>query len=142
MNKTIAILGSTGSIGRQTLDVVEKLGLKVEALTAHSDVKRMEEQARKFRPRMAVMVNEAAAQDAEAAFAALQDGGLPPEAHTLWIAPLSFKQRVLELLDREIAKGPKGRVAIKVNGMNNIDLMEKLIECSQAGVLVELFIGT
>ena len=63
MNKTIAILGSTGSIGRQTLDVVEKLDLKVEALTAHSDVKRMEEQARKFHPRMAVMVNEAAAQD-------------------------------------------------------------------------------
>ena len=87
-----------------------------------------------------ITANEAAAQDAEAAFAALKDGELPPEAHTLWIAPLSFKQRVLELLDREIAKGPNGRVAIKVNGMNNIDVMEKLIECSQAGVQVELFI--
>ncbi|MBR3570059.1 MAG: 1-deoxy-D-xylulose-5-phosphate reductoisomerase [Oscillibacter sp.] len=63
MNKTISILGSTGSIGRQTLDVVEKLGLKAEALTANSDVKRMEEQARKFRPRMAAMADEAAAED-------------------------------------------------------------------------------
>ena len=63
MNKVISILGSTGSIGRQTLDVVEKLGLKVEALTANSDVKRIEEQARKFRPRMVAMANEAAAQD-------------------------------------------------------------------------------
>lgn len=63
MNKTISILGSTGSIGRQTLDVVEKLGLKAEALTAYSDVKRMEEQARKFKPRMVAMADETAAED-------------------------------------------------------------------------------
>ncbi len=78
--------------------------------------------------------------DAEAAFAALLAGELPPEAHTLWIAPLSFKSRVLEYLDREIAKGRDGRVAIKVNSMNNEEIMEKLIECSRAGVKVELFI--
>ena len=68
------------------------------------------------------------------------EGELPPEAQCLWIAPLSFKSRVLELLDREIEKGEQGRVAIKVNSLNNLDLMEKLIECSQAGVKVELFI--
>ncbi|MBQ9492826.1 MAG: 1-deoxy-D-xylulose-5-phosphate reductoisomerase [Oscillibacter sp.] len=63
MNKTLSILGSTGSIGRQTLEVAEALGLKVEALTANSDVKRMEEQARKFRPRMVAMADETAAED-------------------------------------------------------------------------------
>ena len=62
------------------------------------------------------------------------------DAHTLWVAPLSFKSRVLEYLDREIAKGARGRVAIKCNAMNNPEIMEKLIECSQAGVQVELFI--
>ena len=82
----------------------------------------------------------AAGEDAEAAFAALSAGELPPEAHTLWVAPLSFKSRVLEFLDREIAKGPDGRVAIKCNAMNNPEVMEKLIACSQAGVQVELFI--
>ena len=87
-----------------------------------------------------ITADEAVAQDAEMAFNALQDGEIPPEAHTLWIAPLSFKQRVLELLDREISKGEEGLVSIKVNSMNNIDVMEKLIECSQAGVHVELFI--
>ena len=35
MSKTISILGATGSIGRQTLDVAEQLGLRVAALTAH-----------------------------------------------------------------------------------------------------------
>ena len=63
MNKTLSVLGSTGSIGRQTLDVAEALGLKVEALTANSDVKRMEEQARKFNPRMVAMADETAAED-------------------------------------------------------------------------------
>ncbi len=63
MKKTISILGSTGSIGRQTLEVAEDLGLRVAALTAHTNVKRLEEQARKFRPALAVMTDEAAARD-------------------------------------------------------------------------------
>lgn len=78
--------------------------------------------------------------EAETVFAALQVGEIPPEAHTLWIAPLSFKPRLIEMLDREIAKGEAGRVAIKANAINNREVMEKLIECSQAGVKVELFI--
>ena len=83
---------------------------------------------------------EEAGLEAETAFAALAKAQIPPEAHSLWIAPLSFKPRVLEMLDREIAKGENGRVAIKANAINNRDVMEKLIECSQAGVKVELFI--
>ncbi len=87
-----------------------------------------------------ITADEEAAADAEAAFAALMNGELPPVAHKLWVAPLSFKSRVLEFLDAEIAKGQDGRVAIKVNAMNNPDIMRKLIECSKAGVQVELFI--
>ena len=87
-----------------------------------------------------ITAREEAGLEAEAAFAALLDGEIPPEAHYLWIAPLSFKPRVLEMLDREIEMGENGRVAIKANAINNLDVMEKLIECSQAGVKVELFI--
>ena len=57
------MLGSTGSIGRQTLEVAEQLGLRAAALTAHNSVERMEEQARRFRPRLAVLTDEAAARD-------------------------------------------------------------------------------
>lgn len=63
MTNTISILGSTGSIGRQTLDVAEQLGLRVAALTANNSVERAEEQARKFRPCLVVMTDEAAARD-------------------------------------------------------------------------------
>ena len=87
-----------------------------------------------------ITAREEAGLEAEAAFTALTEGEIPPEAHHLWIAPLSFKPRVLEMLDREIEKGENGRVAIKANAINNLEVMEKLIECSQAGVKVELFI--
>lgn len=63
MSKTISILGSTGSIGRQTLDVAEQMGLQVAAITANSNVVRMEEQIRQFQPRLAVMTDEEAARD-------------------------------------------------------------------------------
>ena len=61
MTNTISILGSTGSIGRQTLDVAEQLGLRAAALTADTNVERMEAQCRKFQPRLAVMTEESAA---------------------------------------------------------------------------------
>ena len=63
MSRNITILGSTGSIGRQTLEVMEALGMGAAALTAHSSVERMEEQARRFRPRLAVLADEKAAAD-------------------------------------------------------------------------------
>ena len=55
MMNNISILGSTGSIGRQSLDIISHLGLKVSALTAGTNVERMEEQCRQFMPRLAVM---------------------------------------------------------------------------------------
>ena len=62
MTKCISILGSTGSIGTQTLEVVDQLGLQVAALTARSNVDLMEQQARKYLPRLVVLYDENAAQ--------------------------------------------------------------------------------
>lgn len=58
MIKNISILGSTGSIGTQTLDVVDKLGLKVTALTASTNISLLEQQVRKYKPELAVVFNE------------------------------------------------------------------------------------
>ena len=63
MSKRISILGSTGSIGRQSLDVIAACGMEVAALTANSSVKQIEEQARQFRPELAVLMDESAAAD-------------------------------------------------------------------------------
>ena len=59
----ISLLGSTGSIGQQSLEVIQACGMKVGALTANSNVARMEEQARQFQPKLAVMMDEQAAAD-------------------------------------------------------------------------------
>ena len=94
MSKTISILGATGSIGRQTLDVAEQLGLTVAALTANSNAERLEDQARRFRPRLAVLTDEAAAKDLAVRLAdtgtkvlggpeALTEAAVCPEADTV-----------------------------------------------------------
>ena len=74
MIKSVSILGSTGSIGRQSLDIVDNLQIPVAALTAGTSVERMAEQCCKYRPRLAVMATEAAAQQLRQAI-----GDLPVE---------------------------------------------------------------
>lgn len=62
MVNCVSILGSTGSIGRQSLDIISHLdGVKVAALTAGTSVERMAEQCRIFMPELAVMATEEAA---------------------------------------------------------------------------------
>jgi 1-deoxy-D-xylulose-5-phosphate reductoisomerase len=62
MAKKISILGSTGSIGVQTLDVARNLGLQVLALTAYANAELLEKQAREFKPRVISIGDEAAAE--------------------------------------------------------------------------------
>ena len=61
MVQCVSILGSTGSIGRQTLDIIDNLHIPVAALTAGTSVERMAQQCRKYRPALAVMATEEAA---------------------------------------------------------------------------------
>jgi len=63
MTKCVSILGSTGSIGRQSLEVIAALGLSVGALTANRSVDLVERQARQFRPKLVAMMDEGAAAD-------------------------------------------------------------------------------
>ena len=63
MRRRISLLGSTGSIGRQTLDVAAACSFSVAALTAHRSGALLEEQARRFQPELAVCVDPAAAAD-------------------------------------------------------------------------------
>ena len=61
--RCISLLGSTGSIGRQALEVIAAEDMAVAALTANRDVDRLEEQCRRFRPALAVMMDPAAASE-------------------------------------------------------------------------------
>ncbi|MEQ2455014.1 1-deoxy-D-xylulose-5-phosphate reductoisomerase [Flavonifractor hominis] len=61
MSRCISLLGSTGSIGRQSLEVIAACGMQVAALTANRNVDLIEEQCRRFQPELAVLMDEAAA---------------------------------------------------------------------------------
>lgn len=78
--------------------------------------------------------------DAAAVFDALALGQIPPGGETLWVAPKGYRERVLALVDGEIARGSAGRITIKVNSLNDLEIMRRLIRASRAGVPVELFV--
>ena len=67
----VSILGSTGSIGRQTLDIIDNLKIPVAALTAGTNVERMARQCRAYRPQLAVMATEEAARELQSAISDL-----------------------------------------------------------------------
>ena len=101
MTKTITILGSTGSIGRQTLSVSDELGLRVAALTAERNVELLEAQCRQYRPELAVLTDEAAAEELKVRLAdmnirvlagaeALCEAAALPEADTVVVAVCGF----------------------------------------------------
>ncbi len=65
------------------------------------------------------------------------------QTRSLWIAPHCFRTKVIELIEQEIAvqkQGGNGQITIKVNAMNDMEIMEKLVEASQAGVSVMLYV--
>ncbi len=63
MTENLSILGSTGSIGKQSLDACRKCGYGIKALTAFSSVDEIEKQAREFKPEKVALVDEKAAAD-------------------------------------------------------------------------------
>ncbi len=91
MSQVISVLGSTGSIGKQTLDVAEKCGFQVAAITANRSIDLLEQQARKFNPKLVVAYDEAAAADLKVRLAdtgirvASGMGGLIEAATMPWV---------------------------------------------------------
>lgn len=69
MKKRISILGSTGSIGTQTVDVLDSINAEVTALTTNKNIKLLEQQARKLKPKLAVAFDEKSAEDLKIALA-------------------------------------------------------------------------
>lgn len=63
MVENLSILGSTGSIGRQSLSVAKHLNINITALTANKNIKLLEEQVRAFKPKLAVAFDEQSAKD-------------------------------------------------------------------------------
>ena len=63
MIQTLSLLGSTGSIGTQALDIIRRLGIQVKALAAYQNIEHLEQQIREFRPEFAAVYDVALAKE-------------------------------------------------------------------------------
>ena len=67
-------------------------------------------------------------------------GNLEGNYSTLLVAPNSMKSEIIKLIDREIAKGTKGRIFLKFNSISDLTLINKLAEASLAGVNIQMIV--
>ena len=99
-----------------------------------------ESTAEQYTDLMLLTTDPAIGRDAAKVFRALSQGETVPETETLWVAPEGYRSRVCEMIERETAAGADGYIAIKVNSMNDPEVMRRLIAASRAGVEVRLYV--
>jgi polyphosphate kinase len=81
--------------------------------------------------------------DASDVFNTLNMGDAVEKTRALWAAPNCFRIQLMDLIERETAvqqAGGHGYIVMKINSMNDMDVMEKLVQASQAGVEIHLYI--
>lgn len=90
-----------------------------------------------------ISTDQAMGEDATRVFQALCMGEVVDSTKSLWVAPNCFEPNVIKYIDEQIEacrSGKEGYIFIKVNSLNDMEIMEKLIEASQAGVKIEMVI--
>ena len=87
-----------------------------------------------------ITADPAVARDAVLFFENMLIGYLSDEYETLLVAPNAMKNRLMDMIDGEIAKGERGRIVIKANSVTERQLIDKLSEASCAGVKIDLII--
>ena len=84
--------------------------------------------------------NQSIGEDASVFFKNMAIGNLAGVYQHLIVSPTSLKQKVLALIDEEIAKGPAGRILMKMNSVTDVDFIRKIAEASRAGVKIDLIV--
>lgn len=87
-----------------------------------------------------VTANDAIGLDAVNFFQNMNIGNIQGHYSSLIVAPISFKQTIIELIDEEISKGEEGRIFFKFNSFTDRDLIIKLSEASRAGVKIRMIV--
>ena len=99
-----------------------------------------EKTAEQYTDLMLLTSNPAIGRDAAKTFDRLARGETAGETEALWVAPEGYKPQLLAHIDAQTRLGPDGYIGIKVNSMNDADVMARLVRASEAGVEVELFV--
>lgn len=84
--------------------------------------------------------NQQIGRDGRAVFDALTKGGTIRHAETLLVSPNDMQIPLMKLIDEQIRKGRNGKIRLKLNSLTDKELMDKLVEASQAGVSIQMVI--
>ena len=99
-----------------------------------------EKTAEQYTDLMLLTSDPAIGRDAAKTFDRLARGETVGETEALWLAPEGYKPQLLAHIEAQTRLGPKGYIGIKVNSMNDADVMARLVRASEAGTEVELFV--
>lgn len=149
-SKRLEEAGCTVIYGMESYKVHSKLcvitrreGNKVSYITQVGTGNYNEKTAKQYTDFCLITRNQNIGEEASRVFQTLQLGGFVDKSNYLLVAPLQMKNRFIEYIDKEIEvakKGEPARIFIKVNGLSNKDMIDKLIEASQAGVKITLHV--
>ena len=87
-----------------------------------------------------ITANQDIGRDAANFFKNMTISNLSGEYKHLMVAPNSMKSRIIELIEEETAKKEDGRIALKVNSVTDLDIIQKLKEASCAGVKIDMMV--
>ncbi len=149
-SKRLEEAGCTVIYGMENYKVHSKLcvitrreGNKVSYITQVGTGNYNEKTAKQYTDFCLITKNQSIGEEASRVFQTLQLGGFVDKSNHLLVAPLQMKNRFIEYIDDEITvakRGEPARIILKVNGLSNKDMIDKLIEASQAGVKITLYV--
>ncbi len=87
-----------------------------------------------------ITANQSIGQDAANFFKNMALGSIESHYKSLLVAPAAFKDRILQMIERETQKGENGRITMKLNSITDKDMILKLSEASCAGVKIDLIV--
>ena len=99
-----------------------------------------EKTAEQYTDLMLLTSAPAIGRDAAKTFDRLARGETVGETEALWLAPEGYKPQLMAHIEAQTRLGPEGYIGIKVNSMNDADVMARLVRASEAGTEVELFV--
>lgn len=123
--------------------ITRKKGDKVEHITQVGTGNYNEKTSELYTDLSLITANPDIASEALEVFNALSLGHLVEDTEHLLVAPLSLQNKIINMIDNEIAHakaGEKAFIGIKINSLSDRKIIEKLVEASQAGVKTELII--
>ena len=123
--------------------ITRKIGSRIEYITQVGTGNYNEKTARLYTDLCLMTARREFGAEASMVFNSLYMGNPVETTNHLLVAPLCFKSRVIELIDGEIAAaktGQMGAITLKMNSLSDRDLLDKLIEASQAGVRIRMLV--